>query len=89
MTNLPSTELVEIQRTSDVLSFTLNNPDQGNQVTGTMFDAMLAALRSESANPIARWEFRYVSGVPRFEDGMTAVAVIGGGSWRAPASYSS
>src|ERR1700686_344893 len=47
-----STELVEIQRTNDVLSFTLNNPDQGNQVTGTMFDAMLAALRSE--NSVAR-----------------------------------
>jgi methylglutaconyl-CoA hydratase len=49
-----STELVEIQRTGDILSFTLNNPDQGNQVTGTMFDAMLAALRSESQNPVAR-----------------------------------
>jgi methylglutaconyl-CoA hydratase len=47
-------ELVEIQRTSDVLSFTLNNPEQGNQVTGTMFDAMLAALRSESKEPGAR-----------------------------------
>jgi methylglutaconyl-CoA hydratase len=48
------TELIEIHRTNDVLSFTLNNPDQGNQVTGTMFDAMLAALRSESKNPVAR-----------------------------------
>jgi methylglutaconyl-CoA hydratase len=54
MTDLPSTELVEIQRTGVVLSFRLNNPDQGNQVTGTMFDAMLAALRSESETPVAR-----------------------------------
>ena len=59
MTNLPSSDtssesstlLVEIQRSGDVLSFTLNNPGQGNQVTGTMFDAMLAALRFE---PLAR-----------------------------------
>ena len=58
MTNLPSPDtsessipLVEIQRSGDVLSFTLNNPGQGNQVTGIMFDTMLAALRSE---PLAR-----------------------------------
>lgn len=62
MTNIPgsdsrsesSTPLVEIQRTGDVLSFTLNNPDQGNQVTGTMFDAMLAALSANSNEPAAR-----------------------------------
>jgi enoyl-CoA hydratase/carnithine racemase len=62
MSNLPppgqqvpaSTPLVEIHRTSDVLTFTLNNPDHGNEVTGAMFDAMLAELRSESPEPRAR-----------------------------------
>lgn len=43
-----------IQRGRDVLTFTLDNPSQGNQVTGAMFDAMLAELRSEAANPVAR-----------------------------------
>jgi methylglutaconyl-CoA hydratase len=46
--------LVEIHRTPDVLTFTLNNPDHGNEVTGPMFDAMLAELRSESPEPRAR-----------------------------------
>ncbi|HTB91946.1 MAG TPA: enoyl-CoA hydratase/isomerase family protein [Candidatus Sulfotelmatobacter sp.] len=50
----PSTPLVEIHRTPDVLTFTLNNPDRGNEVTGAMFDAMLAELRSESRQPRAR-----------------------------------
>ncbi len=59
MSNLPppsdsSTPLVEIHRTHDVLTFTLNNPDHGNEVTGPMFDAMLAELRSESPEPRAR-----------------------------------
>lgn len=49
-----STHLVEIHRTPDVLTFTLNNPDHGNEVTGPMFDAMLAELRSESPEPRAR-----------------------------------
>jgi len=49
-----STPLVEIHRTPDVLTFTLNNPDHGNEVTGPMFDAMLAELRSESPQPRAR-----------------------------------
>ena len=49
-----STHLVEIHRTPEVLTFTLNNPDHGNEVTGPMFDAMLAELRSESPNPRAR-----------------------------------
>lgn len=43
-----------IQRGRDVLTFTLDNPSHGNQVTGAMFDAMLAELRSEAANPVAR-----------------------------------
>ncbi|HWY07584.1 MAG TPA: enoyl-CoA hydratase/isomerase family protein [Candidatus Acidoferrales bacterium] len=62
MSNLPppghsseaSTHLVEIQRTAEVLTFILNNPDHGNEVTGPMFDAMLAELRSESPQPRAR-----------------------------------
>jgi methylglutaconyl-CoA hydratase len=52
----PSRELVEIQQTGLVLTFTLNNPDRGNEVTGTMFEAMLAELRSQSksSQPSAR-----------------------------------
>ena len=62
MSNLPPsgqqvpdpTPFVEIHRTREVLTFTLNNPDHGNEVTGAMFDAMLAELRSESPQPRAR-----------------------------------
>ena len=43
-----------IQRAPDVLTFILDNPTHGNEVTGQMFDAMLAELRSEAANPVAR-----------------------------------
>jgi methylglutaconyl-CoA hydratase len=46
--------LVEILREGDVLSFTLNNPSCGNEVTGTMFDAMMAELRAEALRPSAR-----------------------------------
>jgi methylglutaconyl-CoA hydratase len=49
-----STPLVEIHRSPEVLTFTLNNPDHGNEVTGAMFDAMLAELHSESPKPRAR-----------------------------------
>jgi methylglutaconyl-CoA hydratase len=45
---------VVIERAGDVLNFTLNNSDQGNEVTGAMFDAMLAELRREAAHPAAR-----------------------------------
>jgi methylglutaconyl-CoA hydratase len=45
---------VAIERSGDVLNFTLNNSEQGNEVTGAMFDAMLAELRHESAHPSAR-----------------------------------
>jgi methylglutaconyl-CoA hydratase len=45
---------VIIERTSDVLTFTLDNPQHGNQVTGAMFDAMLAELRAEASRPLAR-----------------------------------
>ncbi len=43
-----------IQRVSDVLTFTLDNGNHGNEVTGAMFDAMLAELHSEATNPVAR-----------------------------------
>jgi enoyl-CoA hydratase/carnithine racemase len=52
MSNPPP--LVEIHRSTNVLTFTLNNPSHGNEVTGPMFDAMLDELRSESAQPRAR-----------------------------------
>ena len=45
---------VAIERTNDVLTFTLNNAGSGNEVTGKMFDAMLAELRAEAAKPTAR-----------------------------------
>lgn len=45
---------VVIQRIPDVLTFTLDNPTHGNEVTGAMFEAMLAELRSEAAEPRAR-----------------------------------
>lgn len=49
-----ATGLVEIDRAAEVLTFTLNNPDRGNEVTGSMFDAMLAELRSESTQSRSR-----------------------------------
>lgn len=49
----PGTGVI-IQRIPDILTFTLDNPTHGNEVTGAMFDAMLAELRSEAANPVAR-----------------------------------
>jgi enoyl-CoA hydratase/carnithine racemase len=52
--NLAGGAGVVIQRIPDVLTFTLDNPSHGNEVTGAMFDAMLAELRSESASPVAR-----------------------------------
>jgi methylglutaconyl-CoA hydratase len=45
---------VEIERAGDVLNFTLNNTEHENEVTGAMFDAMLAELRCESGKPSAR-----------------------------------
>jgi methylglutaconyl-CoA hydratase len=43
-----------IEHTGDVLNFTLNNPEQGNQITGAMFDAMLTELRAQASRPTAR-----------------------------------
>jgi methylglutaconyl-CoA hydratase len=45
---------VLIERAGDVLNFTLDNSEHGNEVTGAMFDAMLAELGRESARPSAR-----------------------------------
>src|SRR5229473_8715566 len=45
---------VVIDRTADVLTFTLDNSNHGNEVTGVMFDAMLAELRKEASKPRAR-----------------------------------
>ena len=45
---------VVIQRIPDVLTFTLDNPNRGNEVTSAMLDAMLAELRAEASTPVAR-----------------------------------
>jgi len=45
---------VVIDRSGEILTFTLNNADAGNEVTARMFDAMIAALRSEATVPTAR-----------------------------------
>ena len=41
-------------RTADVLTFTLDNSSHGNEVTGSMFDTMLAELCKEASKPRAR-----------------------------------
>jgi len=43
-----------IERAGDILTFTLDNTESGNEVTGPMFDAMLGELRSEASRPSAR-----------------------------------
>jgi methylglutaconyl-CoA hydratase len=45
---------VVIERAGDLLTFTLNRAEEGNEVTGGMFDAMLAELRAEGTRPEAR-----------------------------------
>jgi methylglutaconyl-CoA hydratase len=45
---------VIIERAGEVLTFTLDNAEHGNEVTCAMFDAMLAELRAETRKPIAR-----------------------------------
>ena len=45
---------VVIEHTGDVLTFTLNRRDVGNEVSVAMFDAMSDALRSEAVQPKAR-----------------------------------
>ena len=49
-----STPGLIIERAGDVLSFTLDNASEGNQITGPMFDAMLAQLQAEATRPRAR-----------------------------------
>jgi hypothetical protein len=43
-----------VDRTADVLTFTLDYSSHGNEVTGAMFDARLAELRQEASKPRAR-----------------------------------
>ncbi|HXM20103.1 MAG TPA: enoyl-CoA hydratase/isomerase family protein [Terriglobales bacterium] len=50
----PTVPGLVIELAGDVLTFTLDNADHGNQVTGAMFDAMLATLREEASRPSAR-----------------------------------
>lgn len=45
---------VVVERAGEVLAFTFDNPAHGNEVTGAMFDAMLAVLHSEVEQPRAR-----------------------------------
>ena len=43
-----------IERAGDVLTFTLDNAERGNEVSGVMFDAMLTELEREARRPEAR-----------------------------------
>jgi methylglutaconyl-CoA hydratase len=55
--NSPSTETpagLKLERAGDILTFTLDNPADGNRVTGAMLDAMLNLLHFEATNPSAR-----------------------------------
>lgn len=45
---------VHIDRAGEVLTFTLDHPERGNEITGAMFEAMLAVLREEALAPRAR-----------------------------------
>jgi methylglutaconyl-CoA hydratase len=45
---------VRMERVVDVLTFTLDNQEQGNEVSGAMFDAMLLELQREASRPEAR-----------------------------------
>jgi methylglutaconyl-CoA hydratase len=45
---------VSIERTGDVLTFTLDNQEHGNEINGPMFDAMLSGLQREASRPMAR-----------------------------------
>jgi methylglutaconyl-CoA hydratase len=50
----PTRLAVEIERAGDVLSFTLDNAEHGNEINGAMFDAMLSELQREVSRPSAR-----------------------------------
>jgi methylglutaconyl-CoA hydratase len=43
-----------VERAGAVLTFTLDNTEHGNQVTGAMFDAMLLSLQREASHPTVR-----------------------------------
>ncbi len=45
---------VSINRAGEVLTFTLDNQAHGNEISGGMFDAMLAELEREATQPQAR-----------------------------------
>lgn len=45
---------VLIERSGATLSFTFDNAANGNEITGSMFDAMLSELRAEARAPLAR-----------------------------------
>jgi methylglutaconyl-CoA hydratase len=51
---LANLDEIIVAQAGDVLSFTLNNPEHGNQVTGAMLDVMLAQLRVQASRPTAR-----------------------------------
>jgi methylglutaconyl-CoA hydratase len=51
---ITTTPSVAIERAGEVLTFTLDNPSHGNEVTGAMFDAMLGELGSEARRPRGR-----------------------------------
>jgi methylglutaconyl-CoA hydratase len=51
---ITTTPSVAIERADEILTFTLDNPSHGNEVTGAMFDAMLGELGSEVTRPRAR-----------------------------------
>jgi methylglutaconyl-CoA hydratase len=53
-TNAHAPAGVAIERAGDILNFTLDNSEHENEVTGAMFDAMLAELRREASHPSAR-----------------------------------
>lgn len=54
LSKIPAADGVKIERAGEVLVFTLDNGEGGNEVTGKMFDAMLTELRAEEAQPRAR-----------------------------------
>jgi methylglutaconyl-CoA hydratase len=43
-----------VERAGNVLTFTLDNTERGNQVTGAMFGGMLGELQREASHPAAR-----------------------------------
>ena len=54
MQNDDASQRLKIDSTASVLTFTLNNPEAGNEITGGMFDAMLAALAEAGPRTGAR-----------------------------------